>query len=415
MKITMIGTGAMGQVCAAQLARAPDVEELRLCDIRVEVAERTAEYLKRQFAFDRSTVHKTDASALDELLRVCDGVDVVVNMGSPSYNLKIGKAALECQAHYVDIGLDTPEEWHYPRELEDPEIGEVWRDAGLTALKSIGLSPGITDMLGKYTADRLDTVHDLFIRGFSDVEMEGDVPFWSAYQFTLDQLTVPRAMIDGTVQEVPWGGAEETYAFPNLAETFPHLSTNEWLVSYISHPEANYLSRTIGKGLRNCDIKWSVQDYAESTVLRERGLLSQKPITVKGVEVAPVDILLALSPPTLFIDDYQREIDGGSLCDYLFFVVDALGESDGKKERHVRWFHMTARQASEIVPGATATAYTTATPPAIAAILLGRDEIKSCGVFIPEMLPKGEIDLMFNKLAEVGIVILERVERIIQP
>jgi saccharopine dehydrogenase-like NADP-dependent oxidoreductase len=334
-------------------------------------------------------------------------------MGSPRFNLKVEQAALESHAHYVDIGLDTPDEWHYPRELEDPAISEQWRQAGLTALKSIGLSPGITNMLGKYAADRLDTVHDMYVRGFSDVEMVGDVPFWSAQQFTLDQLTVPRALIDGIMQDVPWGGAEEIYSFPNLTEVFPHLATNEWKCAYISHPETNYLSQTIGKGLRNCDMKWSVQDYAAGKVLRERGLLSQEPIMVKGVEVAPVDVLIALSPPTLSITDYQREIENGSLCDYEIFVVDTTGERGGRKERQIRWFYMSARQATEIIPGATATSYTTATPPAVAALLLGKDEIRSRGMFIPEMLPKEEIDLMFARLAEAGIVVHERIERVL--
>ena len=173
MKIALVGCGAMGQVCAAQIAKSHEVDELRLCDIRFDVVERLVVYLKREFKCENVSAHHSDASDFDGLMKVVDGVDIVVNPGSPHFNQNIAEAAYKSGAHYLDIGLDTPEEWPYPQEFSDPSITKKWEKAGLTALKTIGVCPGISNLLGKYAADRLDLVRDIRIRVFADVKSQG--------------------------------------------------------------------------------------------------------------------------------------------------------------------------------------------------------------------------------------------------
>lgn len=414
MKIAVVGCGAMGQVCAAQIAKSNDVEELRLCDIRFDIVEQLGVYLKSEFECENISAHRTDASDFDELMKVVDGVDVVVNPGSPHFNHNIAEAAYKSGAHYVDIGLDTPEEWPYPNEFDDPSITKKWKKANLTALKTIGVCPGISNLLGKYAADRFDRVQDINIRVFGDVESQGSSPArWSSEYQLKDQLTQPYALIDGKVESVSQFEGEENYTFPHLTEVFPHALTDEKECVYISHADPFYLSKSIGKGLKNCDMKWSVNRVTAFKTLKEAGLINKELIKVKGIEVSPIDVLGSLAPPTAFIEEYRKYIEDGKFIDYQYLVVDTKGERDGHETRLVLYTHSTAIEASKMIPGATATSYLTAVPPGIAALMLGNGKITTKGVVTPEMLSKVEVDTFIQELAKCDINIHERLERII--
>jgi len=403
MKIALIGAGVQGQVLCAMFVANPDVEEVRVADKRIDVAERLAGYLKS----DKVSVHKVDASNVDDLLRITKGVDVVVNAAVPWLNIPIVRAALKSGANYLDLASMY--------ETIDEQLGysDEYRKAGLTAVMGMGVSPGLTDVLAKYAADRLDHVYEVRVRLYGEVKSKEPIAFWSPEVAWDDIACPPTVFMDGKFKTVPPFSGVEEYEFPNLVEVFPDVGSNKKTCIYHAHEEPHYMGRFFkDKGLRYADFKWAPANWEVQKEIVEMGLTSTEPIDVDGVKVVPRDVLIKLSPKTLFIEEYKKKIEEGILVDQRAYgVVDVKGEKGGKEVRHLLWFYMTLKKAHERVPGSTTTSYLTCTPASTVATLLGKGEIETKGVITGEGFSPREVEKILSEIAKKGIPIYERVER----
>jgi len=101
MKILVIGTGAIGSVIASELAKNPEVEEVKVADIDLQRAERLRDWLKSE----KVSAHRVNASKSDDIVRVAKGVDVIVNATLPRFNVTITDAAFRAKANYVDLAI----------------------------------------------------------------------------------------------------------------------------------------------------------------------------------------------------------------------------------------------------------------------------------------------------------------------
>ena len=389
------------------LVNTPDVEEVRVADKRFDMAKRLADYLKS----DKVSTYRVDASNVDDVLKVTRGVDVVVNAAIPLLNIPIMKAALKSGAHYVDLASE------YNQIDEQLSYSEEWRKAGLTAMMGMGFAPGLTDVLAKYAVDRLDRVYEIKIRLYGDAKSKEPIAFWSPEIAWEDIATPPVVFMDGKFKTVPPFSGVEEYEFPNLAEVFPDVGTNKKTCIYHAHEEPLYMGRFFkDKGLRYADVKFAFANWELDKKIVEMGLMSREPIEVKGVKVVPRDVFLKLSPKTLFIEEYKKKIEEGILIDQRrYLVVDVRGEKDSKNVKHLLWFYMTLKEAHKRVPGATVTSYVTCTSALTSILMLGRDEIETKGVITGEGLSPKEVNKFLSKIAERGISIYERVERVAFP
>ena len=140
-RIAVLGAGAMGSAAAVLLARHEDVELLVL-DVDAGRAARVAE---RAGAEGRGF----DAHA-GELPSVLKDVSAVAACLPYRLNLEVMEAALAAGCHYADLG------GLYHVTLKQWELDDRFRDAGLSAVMGIGSAPGITNVLARLGADRLD-------------------------------------------------------------------------------------------------------------------------------------------------------------------------------------------------------------------------------------------------------------------
>jgi saccharopine dehydrogenase-like NADP-dependent oxidoreductase len=78
----------------------------------------------------------------------------------------------------VDLAHDWPLR---ERFLENLKTSDKWKKAGLTAVKSQGIVPGVSNILARYAADRLDKVEEIHVKsGWKSPSEEGKtVPTWS--------------------------------------------------------------------------------------------------------------------------------------------------------------------------------------------------------------------------------------------
>lgn len=124
MKLLIIGCGEQGSTVAKYFVDKADVDELRLADVDLNRADGLAQTLKSSKVF----THLVDAGNVKKMLRVAEGMDIVVNATLPRFDLPIMKAAINAGANYVDMASGPP-------YVTDEQLAqdENWKKAGLTA------------------------------------------------------------------------------------------------------------------------------------------------------------------------------------------------------------------------------------------------------------------------------------------
>jgi len=396
MKAVVVGTGAIGIVIASELACNQETEEVRLADINLQRAERIRDWLKSE----KVSAHRVDASKSDEIVRIAEGVDVIVNATLPRFNLTIMDAAFGAKANYIDLALDD-----YSSFLKQLEFHDKWKAAGLTALLNAGSAPGITNVLAAQAADRLDRVDAIRIRIFDSVESKEIVSTWSPEVMWDDMATEPVVYENGDFKRVPLFSGEEIYNFPDPIGP-------QTVVAHV-HEEPVTLPRFIGKGLKHVDLKLGTPDMPTVKFVVELGLLDEEPVDVEGVKVVPRDLFFKLIPRTLSFEEVEKKIKAGTLIDAReCYVVEVEGEKAGKKMTYILSVPFPSLlEVQEKLPGATHESYVTGISAAIFTGMICTGDIKTKGVFLPECLELEARETFMAKLAEKDIKIQERVEK----
>lgn len=390
-----MGVGAQGSVVASELVKNPEVKEVRLADINLQRAERIRDWLKSE----KVSAHRVDAGKLDDVVRVAEGVDVIVNTTLPRFNLTITNAALKAKANYVDLAMG--EGSSFPKQLE---LDDKYKEARLTALLNAGSAPGITNVLAAQAADKLDRVDAIRIRIFDSVESKEIVSTWSPKVMWDDMASEPIVYENGEIKRVPLFSGEEIYNFPDPIgpqTVFAHI-----------HEEPESLPLFIGKGLKYVDLKLGTPDMPTIKFVVQLGLIDEEPVDVGGVKMAPQDLFFKLIPSTLSFEEVEDKIKAGILIDAReCYVVEVEGEKAGKKMTYIFSVPFpTLREVQKKLSGATHESYVTGVSAAVFTEMVCTEDIKAKGVFLPECLDVEARNTFIAKLAEKDIKIHEKVE-----
>jgi len=131
----------------------------------------------------------------------------------------------------------------------------------------------------------------------------------------------PTVFEDGEYRKYPIFHKRENYDFPDPVGAIPLV--------YHQHQEQISLPYFIGKGIKNCDFKYTADREVEAFV--RVGLGGSEPVEVKGIKVVPRDLLLKLvpSPVNGFLTEDENtviapiKVVGGS-------VIEITGAKSGK-------------------------------------------------------------------------------------
>ena len=150
MKVLIVGAGGQGGPCTSILSKDDSVEEIRLVDIDLNVAERVAEKVNSE----KIRIKKVDATNSDDVAKIAEGVDLVMDFVMPWMAPFVMKGALKAKACYVNTAFDTPfwEELVVGKPLS---LHNEFKEAGLTALLGCGMSPGFINVLIRQQCDKL--------------------------------------------------------------------------------------------------------------------------------------------------------------------------------------------------------------------------------------------------------------------
>jgi saccharopine dehydrogenase-like NADP-dependent oxidoreductase len=332
-KVLVIGAGAQGGPCASILAGEAGVEEIRLGDIDLDLAQRVAERVRG----DRVQPLQLDAGNREAVVAAAQGVDVIINLTHLKFNEVIMSAALAANAHYVDTASNTEflERWI---SGAPPKFHQGFVDAGRTALVGCGFAPGIANLLTRYVCDQMEHVEKIVIRvGRKSARVSDEVvsewrPTWSPEILLEDYSEPPMMLVGGEFVQVPIFSNPETYTFPE--------PIGELLLSSHMHEEPYLIPGFYReKGLQHFDFKYPVDKLVGAFI--KMGFASDEPIDVKGVQVVPRDVLMALvkRPGNKFLEEDEESILQSDMTGIM--VVSVEGERAGERLCHTISYRFT--------------------------------------------------------------------------
>ena len=207
-RVLIIGAGSVANVMAAKISQEPELfSSLTLASQNREDAARIEGQLPSSLKVSTATLEAIDARAVADLIRSSLS-GIVFNAARPAQNLSVMEACLEAGAHYIDTSAPEP----IPGQDElltargQLAFHERYESAGLTALLSIGLSPGLTNVFAVHAAERLDQVETL------DILVCQRNPVSSPPEIAPPSIWWE----DGRWQEEPAGTTQRSFVLPEL-------------------------------------------------------------------------------------------------------------------------------------------------------------------------------------------------------
>jgi lysine 6-dehydrogenase len=362
------GAGAMGRITVRDLAEtcAPG-DEILIADHDLDKAASLAASLQGG-GRPRVRAVRVDVTDRAGAAAALAGSFVVLNTVQYQLNLEVMEAALAVRAHYLDIGGL----FHMTRR--QLELDGRFKAAGRTALLGMGAAPGITNLLARTGADRLEEVREIHVRvGSMDrtrYRPAQALPVAYSLKTILEEFSMPPAVFTrGEFAFVEPMSGSRPHRFP------PPVGLRRPM--FTIHSEVATLPLSFAdRGVREVSFQIAFDPAFVDRVrfLRDLGMASHDEIDVAGVKVRPVDVVnkVAMSQPP------ARQI--GKLDQYEVLRAVVKGVSEGKKVTWIVECHTRGMPAWGI-----GLDIDTGSPPAVAAQMLAAGEITACGAVAPEV------------------------------
>ncbi|MEI6726046.1 MAG: saccharopine dehydrogenase NADP-binding domain-containing protein, partial [Actinomycetes bacterium] len=294
MKVLIVGAGMQGQVITWNLGRNPAVTEIVVADYD----EKRAQFVADQVGNGKATAMFINAADSDAIAKAGEGCKLIVNAVIPQFNKSIMQACLKCGAAYQDMAQgQTQTQTIDEAYLDQMTLAPDFAKAGLTALLSTGMDPGVTNTFAANGYEDLDKCFEIRIKDFALFDSPVPLQVWSQETYYTDCSQPPLLFEDGEFKRVEIFGRREHYEFP---EPFG-LGT----VICHDHEEVSTLPRllpkTLGeKGLRYVDFKMGGDEDGIDGDLAfvGSGMVSKEYVTLKdGTKVRPIDVYVATLAP----------------------------------------------------------------------------------------------------------------------
>jgi saccharopine dehydrogenase-like NADP-dependent oxidoreductase len=387
----LVGTGAVGEAIALVAQRRPWLEHLTLADYNVD---RAGEVRRRLPNPDAASVEQVDASDSSRVLELArkHRADLIMNAVSNFFNDSIFDAAFEAGCSYIDMAMsDTG------ASMGSHQFGRAdrWEEKGLLAILGMGMDPGVSDVFARYAEKHLfDEIDEIGIRDGAALVVEGHdfAPTFSILD-ALEECTDP-ALI--------WEQARGWYTVEPFSEaemfSFPE-GIGPLKCVHVEHEEVVLIPRWVR--CRRVTFKYGLDDQFIGIIraIKALGLESGEPVNVKGVWVAPRDMLVACLPSPASLGTQMK----GKTC-----VGTWVKGTKDAKPRQVFLYQVMDNDFSMRKYGCQAVALQTGIGPVVAMELLATGVWKGKGVLGPEAFdPDPFLALMPNLDLPHGMVEME--------
>jgi saccharopine dehydrogenase (NAD+, L-lysine-forming) len=378
MRILIVGAGGVGTSAALIAARRDFFESIVISDYDGDRARAVAE----RIGDARISAAQVDASSADAVADLCreHRITHVLNVVDPRFVMPIFEGAFRAGADYLDtaMSLSRPHPTNAYAEvgvkLGDEQFAQEqsWIDNGRLALCGIGVEPGLADVFARYAADHLfSEIDEIGIRDGANLVVEG-------YDFA------PSFSIWTTIEEclnppVIWEKDRGWFTTPPFSEPevfdFPE-GIGPVEVINVEHEEVLLVPRWID--CKRVTFKYGLGDEFIDVLktLHKLGLDRTEPVTVKGVQVSPRDVVAAALPDPATLGDKMS----GKTCAGTW--VTGIGTNG--QPREVYLYHVADNEWTMAEYGTQAVVWQTAMNPVIALELLATGAWQGAGVLGPE-------------------------------
>ncbi len=352
MKILVLGGGMMGPAAAYNAMIDPEVTQVTLADVSQAQLDLCADMLGGKPGADKVTFTQLDLNNLDASATLMANFDAAVAALPRPVNFLAIKAALQTGTPLVDLA-QTPTDVL-------AQLGEELAGDGRLIILGCGVEPGLTEIMARHLAEKMDRVNELHIQ-CGGIPEEAAPPL--GYKIVFGGRKMPlrdqdsEIVRNGQIEYVPRYSDVEPVTFPGVGQCEAwHEGFKPWILDIPALKDINLGTQKT--------VRWP--GYAEKiTVLKELGLLSLEPAMVDGVSVIPKHVVDAVLYPKVKLQKGERDIT----C----YRVTLIGEKDGlpctyKAEMVDRYDEST---------GFTSMARTTAMTGAIVARMVGKGMIKA--------------------------------------
>jgi saccharopine dehydrogenase (NAD+, L-lysine forming) len=378
VRVLVIGSGGVGAAVAAVAKRRGFFERMAFADVDRARAQAVVD----REGDERFAAVELDASrkaAIAELIAL-ERADAVLNAVDPRFNPPIFEAAHDEGVTYLDMAM-TLSQPHPERPYEEVgvKLGDeqfaadpAWRARGQLALVGMGVEPGLADVFARYAADHLFAeIDDVGIRDGADLVVEGYAfaPTFSIWT-TIEECLNPPLIWE---RERGWYTTEpfsepETFVFPEGIGPVECVN--------VEHEEVVLVPRLVD--CRRVTFKYGLGDEFIDVLktLNKLGLDSKEPVRVRGVEVAPRDVVAAALPDPATLGDRMR----GRTCAGTY--VTGTGKDGAPKATYL--YHVADNERCMREYGHQAVVLQTAINPVVALELLAEGVWEGAGVLGPE-------------------------------
>ena len=378
MKVLLVGAGGVGEAIAAIAKPREWLEQMVLADYNVRRAEEVQKKLGDQKRFPVEFIDASKQADIEALARKYN-VDLIMNAVDPVFNQQIFDAAYNVGVTYIDMAMtlsepNTEDPFHKPGiKLGDYQFGKAsdWEKKELLALVGMGVEPGMADVFARYAQDYLfDEIEEVGIRDGANITIDGYefAPNFSIWT-TIEECLNPPVIWE---KDKGWFTTEpfsehETFDFPEGIGPIDVVN--------VEHEEVLLVPRWVKA--KRVTFKYGLGDQFIGVLktLHMLGLDNKEKITVKGVQVAPRDVVAACLPDPAHLGDRMH----GKTCAGTWIK----GWKDARP-REVYLYQVADNQECMEKWGCQAVVAQTAFNAVIAMDLLQHGQWKGKGVLGPE-------------------------------
>ena len=381
MRILVVGAGGVGAAFAAIASRRSFFESLVLSDLDVDRARRTADRLGDQ-RITAAPIDASDSAGVEAAIAAARA-DAVLNAADPRFVMPIFDACLRAGVTYLDMAMSLSKP-HPERPYEEVgvklgdeqfAVSDQWAERGLLALCGMGIEPGLADVFARYAADELfSSIEEIGVRDGADLVVAGYdfAPTFSIWT-TIEECLNPPVIWE---RDRGWF-TTEPFSEPEVF-TFPGGIGPVECVN-VEHEEVLLVPRWV-----DCDrvtFKYGLGDEFIEVLrtLHKLGLDRTDPVTVRGQQVSPRDVVAACLPNPADLGD---EISGRTCAGTW---VKGVGIDGAPREVYLA--HVVDNEETMRRDRSQAVVWQTAICPAVALELIAAGEWSGAGVLGPEAMP----------------------------
>ncbi|MBK6887219.1 MAG: saccharopine dehydrogenase NADP-binding domain-containing protein [Tetrasphaera sp.] len=399
MRILMIGAGGVGDAAAKIAVERDYFDVFVVADYDLVRAQRTVAAVQASRPGERRFhAVQVDASRADnvaDLIRLVDATHVL-NAVDPRFVMPIFRGCLEAGANYLDMAMSLSKRHaQKPFELTNVKLGDEqfalsddWVSQQRLALVGIGVEPGLSDIFARYAQDNLfSEIEELGTRDGANLAYlgpdgnEGFAPGFSMWTIIEECLNPPvvweadRAQAGGSLESgfftLPPFSEPEVFDFPEGIGPVECVQ--------VEHEEVLLMPRWLKA--KRVTFKYGLGEQMISILkaLRALGLDSTEPIMIKGIEVAPRDLVAAVLPDPAEI--------GPQLTGKTCAGVHVTGTGKDGMPRSTYLYHVSDNEETMRDYGAQCIVWQTAINPIVALELLAAGTWSGTGVLGPEAFP----------------------------